>query len=983
MKRISISLLLCIALVSSSVISTGAVSFAADDQDLSSTKGVYWFDTHELGDDRTDTYIYDDELLKGDSLDYNQKLATMSFELAVASISSEREPKTEAGYANKSRNLRAYLEDNGFTDFDTNDWYKKKMTTETMGAACAHKKIIDGGKEYTLIAIVPRSAGYEAEWGGNFVMSDEAGDSGDSAGFRNGKKKVLDFAREYINKYGIKGDIKVWTAGYSRGAGVTNQVGAALANRPQDYLGSSVNLESRNLYCYTFGTPNSASTRYTEADVTAHKSEGSYDNAKFEYVHNTFEPYDIITIAPPKDFGFDRYGSNKGYAVSANKDRMLKFLKNTNSEVYRLYMNGGDPDGFKRKTLQYSLIDGAHNISIVDYTGESDYLPTTQAGFMAMMSESITQAMAMDTAAGGEGATARQKYYAGKYQAAMHDLCGYYFANLDKGGAIAEGIEGSKYVKPMVASLYISYMLEMYKNEISAKSNEQLAVLQEALNALVTAAGGTGGNLPDDAPQEIKEAYNALKTEISKTEEAETKWTNIATLSRALSTALFREVFRAGLDKAGVESNASIRRIVTDTADDKGNSEARALSRILSYLMLYDTHQPTNRVISFETTADQVMHMATFMGNASSYMRPHNNEIILSWLRTLDDSYDNMENEKENDAQTAGYRRLYIDQPDGSDVTATVRDGSGSVVATVKNGKLISRTDSWIGVTTSDNGNWLRLPADKTYRIELSSDKTVSVDLKATEFSVYEGKEVRTVTSDRKYKWTGLSLEPGVKTTWVISAIAAPYNIASDAYYYIERTNDSSSVLMAKGICKGKRSVKLSWTAVDGADRYVVYSARCKTKGKKYKIKKIKTLSSAKTKWTKKYLRKNCSYKFYVVAQKKVGAKYVQIAKSRTIYLVTGNRRGRYTNPKKLTLKTDKIELAAGESYVIKGSVKKAVSGRKLLTNHVARLRFSSDNPSVATVDSSGKVTAEAAGSCRIYVQTINGIWKSVQVTVR
>lgn len=46
------------------------------------------------------------------------------------------------------------------------------------------------------------------------------GDTGDHEGFRNGKNKVLGFAKEYVAKNGIKGDIKVWTAGYSRAAAV-------------------------------------------------------------------------------------------------------------------------------------------------------------------------------------------------------------------------------------------------------------------------------------------------------------------------------------------------------------------------------------------------------------------------------------------------------------------------------------------------------------------------------------------------------------------------------------------------------------------------------------------------------------------------------------------------------------------------------------------------------------------------------------------
>jgi len=71
----------------------------------------------------------------------------------------------------------------GFIDFDMNDDYKKEMTIDTYGVACAHKKIVDNGKEYTLFVIAPRAAGYEAEWGNNFLM----GESGDHEGFSNAR----------------------------------------------------------------------------------------------------------------------------------------------------------------------------------------------------------------------------------------------------------------------------------------------------------------------------------------------------------------------------------------------------------------------------------------------------------------------------------------------------------------------------------------------------------------------------------------------------------------------------------------------------------------------------------------------------------------------------------------------------------------------------------------------------------------------------
>ena len=119
-----------------------------------------------------------------------------------------------------------------------------------------------------------------------------------------------------------------------------------------------------------------------------------------------------------------------------------------------------------------------------------------------------------------------------------------------------------------------------------------------------------------------------------------------------------------------------------------------------------------------------------------------------------------------------------------------------------------------------------------------------------------------------------------------------------------------------------------------------------------------------------------------MVAQKKQDNSYTTIAKSVKGYAATGNVRGKYTNPKALKLKTSSITLSEGKEKTIKGTVTKVKSKKKLMTSYAKKLRFVTDDPNVATVTSAGKVKAKAKGSCKIYVQTINGIWKVCKVTV-
>ena len=931
-----IAALTCLATAFAFMPLTAAQVSAETDESYTSTRGVYWFDPHEVGTDLTDTFIYDDALLTGDSLDYDQKLATMSYELAIASISSEREPKTPEGYANKSRNLRAYLEDNGFIDFETNQYYKEKMKTNSMGAACAHKTIKDGGKEYTLLAIVPRSAGYESEWGGNFEM----GDVGDHHGFRNGKNIVLDFARQYVADKGIKGDLKVWTAGYSRGGGVTNQVAAALIADPKAALASEdITLEPGNIYCYTFGTPNSAGSPMGEA--------GDPNDGKFNYIHNTWEPYDIVTVAPPAGLGFTRYGTNTGYASADRKDRMLGFLKVTNPNVYDLYMNGGDPDSFIRKTIDIQKLISERKIEITE--DPESYLPGTQAEFLEMMGRSICEAVGSE-----------RTVYANDYQTAFRDLCGYFFSHISDAGKLTEGITDSTYVAPMVGFLYISYMIDRYSD--TRFSDQNIAQINKAVDLLETIIAEAKDD-NKEVPESLEDSLALFKSELRNA----VKWGDAKDQSWLVTSILYSDVMREGLIKAEAEEET----INTITSD----AESSAMTRFLAYLLLYDEYQ-TEQVISFDYTTQQMKHFATFMGNAPSYMRPHNNEIILSWLRTMDSSYDDFV--KENDAQKAGYRRVYISQPEGVTVTGTVKNSGGSTVATFAGGAVRSRTDKWIGITTCDSGSWLRLPVSGDYRVDLKVSKTAGLSLKLAEYETYGNREVRTVTKDKKYDWTKLNVKAGSKVTLVVPAVTGKTcKLPSAADYHLEKP---VNVLAAKGTAKGKSSLAISWNKVSGADRYVISLAKGT---KKNKLRKVKTVKGTVTKWTAKKLKRSSKYIVRVQAQAKVGGKYETIATSRIAYTVTGNKAGKFTNPKSLKLKKTKISLKKGKSYTIKATVKKVRAKKKLMTRYVSKLRYVSTAPDIAKVSTKGKVTAVAKGNCTVYVQTINGLWKKLNVTVR
>lgn len=180
-----------------------------------------------------------------------------------------------------------------------------------------------------------------------------------------------------------------------------------------------------------------------------------------------------------------------------------------------------------------------------------------------------------------------------------------------------------------------------------------------------------------------------------------------------------------------------------------------------------------------------------------------------------------------------------------------------------------------------------------------------------------------------------------------------------------------------------KDSLKLTWTKVTNVDGYDVFMSKCNNDGDKYMPELVQTFENNSTfSWSASGLLPGTCYKAVVKAYILVKGEKQYVRSSLMAHCVTYDDQHGRTNPTKLTLNKRSVTLKAGKTFQIKAKITREDAGSKLLT-HAAELRYFSTDLSVAKVSETGKVTALSAGTCKIVVETINGIYKTLKVTVR
>lgn len=258
-------------------------------------ENVFHFSSYKTFDKVEYDIYYSDDYFKEKSSKYNTHLLSASACMALASGSSI-DPKT-GNPKQITTNIKEFYKVIGFNSFKSNVDGESLPKTTSFGVYCAKREIDD----FTLISISVRGFGYLVEWASNFKLG---GNDLYAEGFYDASSIYLDTLRSYIKDNNIKGKIKIWTSGYSRGgAGVNLAIGRIddeLVNG-NNILSDDVTYEKDDIYAFCFEAP--CGKVLTSIDGKIKEKGEDYNN-----IYCIVNSNDFVTYVAPKTLGYIRYG---------------------------------------------------------------------------------------------------------------------------------------------------------------------------------------------------------------------------------------------------------------------------------------------------------------------------------------------------------------------------------------------------------------------------------------------------------------------------------------------------------------------------------------------------------------------------------------------------------------------------------------------------------------------------------------------------
>lgn len=316
------------------------------------------------GVDYTSTFYYSDDFFSPSAIHETNSaaqkwseltasemsLASMSFDFATAAYATNvGNVKTATSrtwentdYSDKAKNARDLLTTCGFENFEAYD-YGHAPTNDSIAYVIANKKITvwdeesHSNKDFTLIAVGVRGAGYGAEWASNVSIGNKNTNqlpaNGRHWGFDNAAAEICSAIQTYLSDHNITQDAKYWITGFSRAGATANLV----AGYVTDGAATTYHTRQQDVFGYTWECPKAAS-----------KSENALN---YKNIHNILNAMDAVPKVSPDAFRHQRLGV----------DFVMPYYGNTTSSQNTTYYTN------MREVLK-TIAVGAYNYKGEGYT---------------------------------------------------------------------------------------------------------------------------------------------------------------------------------------------------------------------------------------------------------------------------------------------------------------------------------------------------------------------------------------------------------------------------------------------------------------------------------------------------------------------------------------------------------------------------------------------------------------------------------------
>ncbi|MBQ2677495.1 MAG: Ig-like domain-containing protein [Firmicutes bacterium] len=269
--------------------------------------------------------------------------------------------------------------------------------------------------------------------------------------------------------------------------------------------------------------------------------------------------------------------------------------------------------------------------------------------------------------------------------------------------------------------------------------------------------------------------------------------------------------------------------------------------------------------------------------------------------------------------------------------------------------------------------------SDRYMQVEFSHSHSFKTIVTEPAGYGYEGTKYRYCTGCGVERWLSI---PALTRRDALEGGATKSDAHNALISYGKETDPPGakfSKLKLKTVKQTRSSIRLSWLKA-GAKKYVVYGRKCGKGNRFYRLRTTTATSGTFKKIAGTKLKAKKYYKFIVVALDGNGK---VVSTSKMIHVATkgskykSNHTSVYVSKK---IRTKAKNLKKGKTLALKAKAKKK-NGYKVV-KHVG-LRYQSSNKKIVTVTSKGTIKGIKKGKAKVWVYAQNGVYRTINVTVK